>query len=277
MAEIYTTIPSGLIGLKQDVLDGKYEIAKGLLDADIKPSEVRPNTFDMHNGDILNYMTFDEYANLIRSLNPYSKNEIYFETVDLGLPSGIKWCKYNIGSKNINDPGLHFAWASTLGFSLDYLHAERSNAPTDKYNNEDGLTTLLNENDPAQFVLNSKYHTPTLNNYRELFTYTLPQLVFLDNTTISPKTKFDDLPSGIGFNWVLDGYEDSVLKGINMISQKNDNSIFLPVTNSNKVLLWTASGGSKYAECLHGYNDGMFIWGVGTLRIDYLPIRAIYY
>ena len=36
-----------------------------------------------------------------------------FEYVDLGLPSGLKWAKYNLGAENETDYGDYFMWGST--------------------------------------------------------------------------------------------------------------------------------------------------------------------
>ena len=39
------------------------------------------------------------------------------EYVDLGLPSGTKWAKCNVGAKSETDYGLYFAWGETEGYS----------------------------------------------------------------------------------------------------------------------------------------------------------------
>lgn len=40
-----------------------------------------------------------------------------WEYADLGLPSGLKWAKYNVGSKSENDVGWFFAWADPQGYT----------------------------------------------------------------------------------------------------------------------------------------------------------------
>lgn len=41
------------------------------------------------------------------------------EFVDLNLPSGKKWAKYNIGSNNLYEPGSYYIWASSLNSFVD--------------------------------------------------------------------------------------------------------------------------------------------------------------
>ena len=39
-----------------------------------------------------------------------------FEYVDLGLPSGTKWAKNNVGANSETDYGLYFAFGETNGY-----------------------------------------------------------------------------------------------------------------------------------------------------------------
>lgn len=39
------------------------------------------------------------------------------EFVDLGLPSGLKWAKTNLGATNEEDAGLYYAWGETTGYA----------------------------------------------------------------------------------------------------------------------------------------------------------------
>ena len=36
-----------------------------------------------------------------------------YEYVDLGLPSGLKWAKCNVGAEKETDYGYYFQWGST--------------------------------------------------------------------------------------------------------------------------------------------------------------------
>ena len=50
-----------------------------------------------------------------KGLSHYMKKSNY-EFVDLGLPSGLKWAKWNVGAKKPEDSGLYFAWGEDKGF-----------------------------------------------------------------------------------------------------------------------------------------------------------------
>lgn len=39
------------------------------------------------------------------------------EWVDLGLPSGLLWCRHNVGATNPEDAGDYFAWGETTGYA----------------------------------------------------------------------------------------------------------------------------------------------------------------
>ena len=56
----------------------------------------------------------------------------HMEGVDLGLPSGIKWCNMNVGAKSPEDYGDYFAWGDTIGRGADWATDKPykwSNAP----------------------------------------------------------------------------------------------------------------------------------------------------
>lgn len=52
-----------------------------------------------------------------------------YESVDLGLPSGTLWAKYNIGATKESDYGDLFAWGATAPYRLN------GNTPIDNTNN----------------------------------------------------------------------------------------------------------------------------------------------
>ena len=45
--------------------------------------------------------------------------KIKYEYVDLGLPSGLKWAKCNIGATSETDYGLYFQWGATEGYTAE--------------------------------------------------------------------------------------------------------------------------------------------------------------
>lgn len=73
-----------------------------------------------------------------------------YESVDLGLPSGTKWAKYNIGATSETDYGDYFAWGATSPYRLNgstpidntsnYASSYANTIQHDLYPNEDAAT-----------------------------------------------------------------------------------------------------------------------------------------
>lgn len=85
------------------------------------------------------------------------------EWVDLGLPSGLKWAKYNLGAKSENEYGHFFAWGdndekytSQADYDWNFIFKASSNiAGTDDY-------------DPATHILGKGAHMPNGYDFIEL-------------------------------------------------------------------------------------------------------------
>ena len=60
-----------------------------------------------YDGTNFNVISYDRYNN----------PNIDSDAVDLGLPSGLLWCKHNVGATNPEDNGLYFAWGETVGYA----------------------------------------------------------------------------------------------------------------------------------------------------------------
>ena len=107
------------------------------------------------------------------------------EYVDLGLPSGLKWAKCNIGATSETDYGDYFMWGSTTPNTAS--QCTWSNAPfnngSDSYNEEyfttyksewlDDNGNLKPEYDAARAIMGGDWRMPTMDDFIEL----------LDNTT----------------------------------------------------------------------------------------------
>lgn len=73
-----------------------------------------------------------------------------YESVDLGLPSGTLWAKYNVGATSETDYGDLFAWGATEPYRLNgttlidntgnYASSYASKIQHDLYPNEDAAT-----------------------------------------------------------------------------------------------------------------------------------------
>lgn len=54
-------------------------------------------------------------------LETFKKEDSRYEYVDLGLPSGTLWAKWNVGATSETDTGLYFAWGETQGYTADQV------------------------------------------------------------------------------------------------------------------------------------------------------------
>lgn len=132
--------------------------------------------------------------------------------VDLGLPSGLKWAKCNIGAEKETDYGYYFQWGdivdkSNSDYSWEsYKYCNDSNTTLTKYctNNSygtiDNKTTLEPEDDAATQIMGGDWRMPTMDDFIEL----------LDNTT-NEWTQVNG----------VDGYK---------FTGTNGNSIFIPAS-----------------------------------------------
>lgn len=138
----------------------------------------------------------DEIANLVKEVKDGNKSEadalaeiakkiealkaaggsttVVKDCVDLGLPSGLMWRKYNVGANSEYEKGNYYAWGETVTkqdyFSTTYKWCELDGAIKryTKYNETDKLTLLQPEDDAATANLGENYRTPTPKEWEEL-------------------------------------------------------------------------------------------------------------
>lgn len=138
----------------------------------------------------------DEIANLVKEVKDGNKSEadalaeiakkiealkaaggsttVVKDCVDLGLPSGLMWRKYNVGANSGYEMGNYYAWGETVTkqnyFSTTYKWCELDGAIKryTKYNKTDKLTLLQPEDDAATANLGENYRTPTPKEWEEL-------------------------------------------------------------------------------------------------------------
>ena len=99
-------------------------------------------------------------------------------TVDLGLPSGTKWSKINIGATNPWDKGNYYAWGEVETKSDyswgTYKHCNDSYRSLTKYcydasfGTADNKTTLEVTDNVATVVFGTDYTMPTITDWNEL-------------------------------------------------------------------------------------------------------------
>ena len=114
------------------------------------------------------------------------------EYVDLGLPSGLKWAKCNIGAKKETDYGYYFQWGSVTPNTADeckwasYKYCNGTYDTLTKYNTfplfgekPDDKTKLDSEDDAVAQIMGSDWRMPTQTDFNELLNNT--DNVWVDN------------------------------------------------------------------------------------------------
>ena len=120
--------------------------------------------------------------------NHGTKDWLNLNIVDLGLPSGTMWCKYNLGcnaelleynpekTKPEDWYGDYYSWGE-LTPNKDWWNeaSYKFTGKMRKYNNYDKLINLLPEDDAAcqsKNIYNNNCHIPTKEQCEELLNYT---------------------------------------------------------------------------------------------------------
>lgn len=148
-----------------------------------------------------------------------------FEYVDLGLPSGTKWAKCNVGANSETDNGLYFPFGGTVGLDSPYY---KGNFDSHKLKfNGDIKATLNLDNDAAHIHMGGKWHMPTKEQFEELLD---------EKNTVS--------------TWIYD-YCIREVSGRLFRSRINDETLFIPangfisnhqyVQNGQTCSIWTSS------------------------------------
>ncbi|MCQ2219707.1 MAG: hypothetical protein MJZ33_14690 [Paludibacteraceae bacterium] len=124
---------------------------------------------------------------------------------DLGLPSGILWATCNIGATKPEEYGNYFAWGEIAPKDVYDWHTYKWGLKKDsitKYNDKDGLTILLSEDDAATANWGGKWRMPT-------------------------SSEIDELVDNCQYTWT----EVNGVKGA-QFSAKNGRSIFIPASGN---------------------------------------------
>ena len=118
-----------------------------------------------------------------------------YEYVDLGLPSGLKWAKCNVGAENETDYGDYFMWGSTIPNTADecnwvsYKYCNGSSTTMTKYCTDslngtvDNKTKLEDEDDAATQIMGSDWRMPTSDECEELINNTINEWITNYNGT----------------------------------------------------------------------------------------------
>lgn len=169
--------------------------------------------------------------------------------VDLGLPSGLKWAKCNVGAKTETDYGYYFQWGEIESHNTDIPcdwanHKYGDGWNFSKYNtsvlygeNPDNIMALKAEDDAARANMGGDWRMPTKDEFQEL----------LDNTTNE---------------WVTN-FNGSRVNG-RKFTGSNGNYIFIPASGSRSVYSFRSQGydGYIWSSSLNASNPN-YAWYLG--------------
>ena len=156
----------------------------------------------LESGNMSDKEAMAEVAKKIKELELNSgviKSKETMEYVDLGLPSGIKWAKCDIGETSPEKYGGCYAWGeSWRKWNVDYYYfTDIVEGQYTKYDSRDKRFFLEKEDDVAYLRLGEGWRYPTWNEVQELY----------DNCTVTEST--------------LNGWP-----GVMFVSKNNNNYIF---------------------------------------------------
>lgn len=180
------------------------------------------------------------------------------EYVDLGLPSGIKWAKCDLGGTSPEKYGDTYSWGETWTKWNDkyYYFTDIVEGQYTKYDSRDKRFFLEKEDDAAYLRLGEGWRTPTWNEVQEL----------IDNCTVTEST--------------LNGWP-----GVMFVSKINNNYIFFGYRTKGSAggWRWTSAvveSDPTLVKCLH-FERNDETNKIDVFRHDYprkkqIPVRPVY-
>ncbi len=179
------------------------------------------------------------------------------EYVDLGLPSGIKWAKCDLGASSPEKYGDYYSWGETWTKTTDkyYYFTDIVEGQYTKYDSRDKRYFLEKEDDVAYLRLGEGWRYPTWNEVQELY----------DNCTVTEST--------------LNGWP-----GVMFVSKINNNYIFFGyyMKSSTGGYRWTSAlvpSDPSRAKCMYFIKEGdrIVLKQENMKRADYrMPVRPVY-
>ena len=219
--------------------------------------------------------------------NPYISPYNGHAYVDLGLPSGTKWAKMNVGASSETDRGLYFAWGEIQGYTAsqvgngegqkkfyltEYKFKPSGNCSTmSKYNASDKKTHLELIDDAAQVNWGGDWHMPNRTQCIELFKETTNGFV----TNTGDFTQYDwDIKNGFSSptettatisGWNTAGYF-FFKKSYNSVTDAISNKDYLFIPNAGYYQNGAAGGVSHDGA---GYDSGVWASALGSGGVKY--------
>jgi hypothetical protein len=240
------TIPNSVTSIGGNVFTGCTSLASVVSLRETPCNIDKYSFYGINNNVILyvpvgcrkNYINNDNWKKYFKRIVEGTPDNIYYESIDLGLPSGTLWAACNIGASGPEDYGDYFAWGEIEGYNdgkkefswSTYKWCNGSENTLTKYNTNrdygtvDKKTELDPEDDAAYVNWGPEWRMPSLEQLQELIN---------SNYTTTSWTKLNGV------------------YGCKITSKKNGNFIFLP------------TAGLVGESILDGitYLDGIGEWG----------------
>ncbi len=215
----------------------------------------------LESGNISDKEAMAEVAKKIKELELNAGVGVPKETmeyVDLGLPSGIKWAKCDLGASSPEKYGDGYGWGETwtkTSWEYYYYFTDIVKGQFTKYDSRDKRYFLEKEDDVAYLRLGEGWRYPTWNEVQELY----------DNCTVTEST--------------LNGWP-----GVMFVSKNNNNYIFFGYwkKSSSGSRRWSSAlvpSDPSLAKCMYIIKEGDRI----VLKQDnvgrdegLLPVRPVY-
>lgn len=213
----------------------------------------------LESGNMSDKEAMAEVAKKIKELELNAGVGVPKETmdyVDLGLPSGIKWAKCDLGASSPEKYGDEYSWGETwTKWTTDYYYfTDIVEGQYTKYDSRDKRFFLEKEDDAAYLRLGEGWRTPTWNEVQEL----------IDNCTVTAST--------------LNGWP-----GVMFISKNNNNYIFFGYRTKGLAgsLRWTSAvveSNPTLAKCLsfERKTNKIDVSRYDNERKYRIPIRPVY-
>lgn len=192
--------------------------------------------------------------------------------VDLGLPSGLKWAKYNVGATSETQYGKFFQWGETeqhnTGIPYDWANYKYYNSTSGtvtkyKYDeNPDYKATLELGDDAARANMGGDWRMPRQADFKELITYTDNKWIddFDGNGTKGYKFTSKKDTSNYIFIRASNLYDD-----ISTYTQDTSYGVWSSSLNTtNPRNAWTLDFNSRFISAERDYErwDGFVVRGV---------------
>lgn len=213
----------------------------------------------LESGNMSDKEAMAEVAKKIKELELNSgviKSKETMEYVDLGLPSGIKWAKCDLGASSPENYGDEYSWGETwTKWTTDYYYfTDIVEGQYTKYDSRDKRFFLEKEDDVAYLRLGEGWRYPTWNEVQELY----------DNCTVTAST--------------LNGWP-----GVMFVSKINNNYIFFGYRTKGLAgsLRWTSAvveSNPTLAKCLsfERKTNKIDVSRYDNERKYRIPIRPVY-